>query len=253
MSVEHDKFSFFMPLDVAKAAADGAEMPDPDGGSKRVIQGIASTESQDLQGEVVLKKGIDTSYFIKHGFINDDHRPVYVGEPLEANITPAGLWIKAMLYGECSHKSEIANCSSCRADYWWALTNSLDRAKSSGGRRRVGFSIEGQIQRRDGNVIEKCWLKNIAITASPINTDTFAEVAKSLSAQPWCEIPGNENDPSCGCGCGTCSTSREITEKSVKDAMTYPQTLEWLLINTKWTPIVSLVVAKALHRNHAAR
>lgn len=252
MAVEKDRFSFFMPLDVAKAGADGAEMPGPKGGEKRLIQGIASTESEDLQGEVVLKKGIDTSYFLKHGYINDDHKPVYVGEPMEANITPAGLWVKAMLYGNCTHKSEQANCADCRADYWWALTNSLERAKSAGSNRRVGFSIEGQIQRRDGNVIEKCWLKNIAITASPINTDTFAEVAKSLSAQPWCEIPGNESDPSCACGCGTCSTAKEATAKSVGDGLTYKQTVEWILSNTAWLPIAAEVVAKAIHRKNAA-
>lgn len=243
-------FSFFMPLEIAKSG-EGEVLPD--GGTRRIIQGIASTETEDLQGEVVRKRGIDTSYFMEHGYINDDHKPVYVGEPLEAKLTDAGLWLKALMYGNCAHKSETHNCADCRADYWWALTNSLERAKSSGGRRRVGFSIEGQIQRRDGNIIEKCWLKNIAITANPINTETFAEVAKSLSAQPWCDSPGVASEISCTCACGTCATSREATRKSVMDGMDEAQTVAWIIQQRGWSPVVAGVVAKAIHRKRTAR
>jgi hypothetical protein len=48
------------------------------------------------------------------------------------------------------------------------------------------------------------------VATAPAGTPNV-EVAKSLSAQPWCEVPGNESHPACKCGCGTCSTAQEVT------------------------------------------
>jgi hypothetical protein len=184
-----ETFEFFVPL----AKSDGDD-------SKRVIQGIASTDAIDLQGETVAQSGIDTSYFMKYGYINDDHKPGpehKVGEPLECRITKAGLWIKALLY-----KGDGTE----RCDYWW---QHLLRIQRSGGDRQVGFSIEGKIIRRAGKSILKCWLKDIAITASPVNTQTWAEIAKSLSKERWCVHPWKSLEKACkGCpGNSECDTS----------------------------------------------
>lgn len=178
---EGESFHFFMPVErIEKSEKDG----------KRFIQGVASTDDRDLQGEVVRQNGIDYSYFLKHGYINDDHKdgPEHkVGEPVEARMTPAGLWMKGFLYK-----------GKERAEYWWEHINTLAQNASS---RKVGFSIQGKVQRREGNTIAKCWLQDVAITASPINTNTWAEVAKSLSAQKWCLHPWQDV---CAGGCCTC-------------------------------------------------
>lgn len=166
-----ETFSFWLPAQVVlvKGGEKGADKT-----GKRWIQGIASTDGTDLQGEIVEQRGIDFSYFLKHGYFNYDHKqgPEHkVGQPTEAKLTKNGLWVKGFLF----------NGKKLSDDVWEHMT-SLD---SSGSDRKMGFSIEGKVVKRNGNVIEKCWIKDIAVTPAPVNTNTWAEVAKSLNAQKW--------------------------------------------------------------------
>lgn len=189
-----DDFEFFVPIESISKAQDIGDKKD----DRRLIQGIASTAAIDLQGESVVQSGMDTAYFLKYGYINDDHKPGpehKVGEPIECRATKAGLWIQAFLY-----KGQE------RAEYWWQLMNSLEE---SGAKRKVGFSIQGKIIRRAGNSILKCWLQDIAITASPVNTHTWAEIVKSLSNEKWCIHPWKSLEKACkGCpGNAKCGTS----------------------------------------------
>lgn len=197
MQDTEETFDFFMPAGIMKSQDIGEEAPEL--AKKRWIQGIASTEDRDLQDEIVVQNGIDTSYFLKYGYINDDHKPGpehKVGEPVEARATKAGLWIKAFLYKGGGNE---------RSDYWWELMQTLER---SDAKRKVGFSIQGKVTRRAGKSILKCWLQDIAITASPVNTKTWAEIVKSLSKSRWCVHPWRSIEKSCkGCpGRASCST-----------------------------------------------
>jgi hypothetical protein len=208
-----DTFHFFVPCEsISKADKDG----------KRWIQGIASTSHRDLQGEVVDQKGIDFSYFLTDGYINDDHKdgPEHkVGEATECKMTPKGLFIKGFLYK-----------GKERAEYWWEHINTLAANES---KRKVGFSIQGKILRRQGRTILKCWLQDVAITASPVNTNTWAEICKSLSAQQWCLHPA---DTACKGGCCVCppgakSLTDEVDEEKALSAggmgaTLVPQSLE---------------------------
>lgn len=167
-----DTFSCWVPAQAVIVKGGKANGADATG--KRWIQGIASTSAKDLQGEIVAQDGIDFNYFLKHGYLNDDHKPGFenkVGQPTEAKLTKQGLWVKGFLFEK--HKT---------ADAIWDLINSLE---VSGANRRVGFSIQGKVQRRAGNVIKKCWIQDIAITPAPVNATTWCEMAKSLSAQSW--------------------------------------------------------------------
>ena len=189
-------FHFFVPIEaVVKAKGDKDET--------RWVQGIASTSTKDLQGEVVNQNGIDYGYFLKYGYINDDHKdgPEHkVGEPVECRMTKKGLWVKAKLYK-----------GKERSDFWWEHINALEGNKSS---RKVGFSIQGKIIRRSGNTILKCWLQDVAITASPVNTNTWAEIVKSLSTQTWCVHPW---DSTCVGGCCTCNKSLSDDDKEEEE------------------------------------
>lgn len=166
--LDEDTFHFYVPataIDISKAGK-------KDG--KRWIQGIASTDARDLQGEIVKQNGIDFSYFLRCGYFNDDHKsgPEHkVGQPTECRVTKNGLWVKGFLFK--NHK---------RADHYWELLHSLE---TSGSDRKVGFSVQGKVKRREGNKIVECWIQDIALTPSPINTTTWAEIAKSLSAMKW--------------------------------------------------------------------
>lgn len=167
-----DTFQFWVPAQAV--VVKGGDKAGADKSGKRWIQGIASTEAKDLQGEIVDQNGIDFTYFLKHGYLNNDHKPGFsnkVGQPTECKLTKNGLWVKGFLFKDHQIANDI-----------WELLNSLD---ASGSTRRLGFSIQGKVVKRAGSKIEKCWIQDIAVTPAPINTTTWAEIAKSLSAHEW--------------------------------------------------------------------
>lgn len=200
--IKDDTFSFYVPAEICKSE----DTTDKD--DKRWVQGIASTENVDLQGETVIQHGIDTSYFLKYGYFNSDHSPGpenKVGEPTECRATKAGLWVKGFLYK-----------GNEKADHWWDLMKSLEE---SGAKRKVAWSIQGKVIRRGGNSILKCWLQDIAITASPVNTHTWAEIVKSLTSERWCIHPWKSLEKACkGCpGNKDCETSIPAMLKQKED------------------------------------
>lgn len=207
-----EDFNFFLPLSKADSKVDAK--------GRRVIQGIASTEDVDLQGETVKLAGLDTSYFMKHGFFNNDHRKEptdRIGEPTEIKITKAGLWVKGFLYVD-----------NPEADKWWILINSL---VNSDANRKVGFSIEGKVTRRQGNSILKAWIQNIAITASPVNTSTWLEIVKSLSGEKFCDTPWKDDctcckDNSCACKTHAIEPEEKALTASGMGRSLIPQSLE---------------------------
>jgi predicted metal-binding transcription factor (methanogenesis marker protein 9) len=153
-------FRFHIPVKLEKSE-DG----------KRWIKGVASTEDWDLQDEKVLQSGLDFQYFLKKGFFNDNHSRETggkVGVPTDGRITPAGFYVEGYLL------------ETPRADAIWDLADSLDKA---GGDRRLGMSIEGKVKRRDGKIIKASWVKDVAITAEPINPGTFMSICKSLAEE----------------------------------------------------------------------
>lgn len=238
MSSKEETFNFFLPASVIKSGKDS------DG--KRWIQGIASTAHMDLQGESVLQDGIDFSYFLTDGWINDDHKQgpeAIVGEPVEAKLTKKGLWIKGFLYK-----------GKERSDYWWEHLNSL---VASGSSRKVGFSIEGKVKRKSGSKIEKCWIKNIAITNSPVNTQTWAEIAKSLSSEAWASEEDEEKALSAG-GMGAAlqpesleGSNKITTYKSLADvpsdvSLSFDEYVTVLQLEKGWSRATAVAVVDAI-------
>jgi len=229
MWIDEDTFTFFVPATALKISKGGKK----DG--KRWIQGIASTDSRDLQGEIVKQNGIDFSYFLKHGYFNDDHKsgPEHkVGEPTACKVTKNGLWVKGFLFN--NHK---------KADEYWELMNSLT---ASGSSRKVGFSIQGKVKRRAGKEISECWIQDIALTPAPVNTTTWAEIAKSLSASKWdfekssyvCKLEGekdrcDEDEEKALTASGGSPLVPESLDGGIKKdrtakALTYDETVEYL-------------------------
>lgn|GEM_PF-3868516 len=187
------------------------------GATTRVIQGIASTEDRDSQGESMLLEGVDFQPFLIGGFFNWNHSHApedIIGEPWAANIVrdpkSSGLMVKGHLYDGVE-----------RADKVWNLITEM----SKGGRRQMGFSVEGSCQRRNG-VIHKSVVEHVAVTHQPVNTQTWAEVAKSLvksmttqTAAPLMRedlAGGNASKLFAGpCSCGERSQSYEFPRGKV--------------------------------------
>lgn len=138
-----------------------------------IIEGIASTSKQDTDEEFLNPKGFDLSYFLNYGFINYNHQSkndpnAYIGEPIEAKITSNNeLFVKGKLWKESALAKKVVN-----------LHNLL---KKSNSKRKLGWSIEGKILKRnevDERVVEKALITNVAITATPKNPGTWANLLK---------------------------------------------------------------------------
>jgi len=155
-------------------------------GEQRRIGGIVSTESKDREDEVVLARGLDFSEFLKDGWFNDNHSKSTAG--------PVGFPEAARMVqkGEKCPNGDVAPNHGWYAeghlldghgpaDDIWNFAKALSKTS---GKRRLGFSIEGVIQRRTGadrKIIAKAKVRNVAITNCPVNTETGLSVlAKSL-------------------------------------------------------------------------
>lgn len=161
-------FKFEFPVEVFEKATD-------EPGKSRRIGGIISTEHKDQQDEIVLQRGLDFNYFLKNGWLNDNHSKDttgVVGYPLDVKRTtykgkPATYMEGYLLDGYD------------RSDKIWKLAQSLQKTN-----RRLGFSVEGKVQQRtgnDGKIVAKALVTNVAVTNCPINDKTNLEViAKSM-------------------------------------------------------------------------
>lgn len=165
-------FNFWLPI--VKSSSD------PDG---YTVEGIASTDDVDLQGERVDQRGMDCEPLLKSGYINWNHGGTpkdIIGYPVKAEIvrseevpalrdmgvTGQALWLKGQLLKGNPMAEEVRT-----------LIKSLE-----GTPRQLGFSIQGHIQSKHGDDILRCELHQIALTHEPVNPMTFAQVAKSFAS-----------------------------------------------------------------------
>jgi len=205
---------------LSKSKKDGKAKVDAKG--RRWIQGIASTSARDLQGEIVDQAGLDFSYFLKRGYFNWDHKPGEdnrVGEPTEAKLTKNGMWVKGYLYPQGLKKS---------ADDIWEHMHAVEAV---GSNRKMGFSIQGKVQRREGSTIRKCWIQEVAVTSCPVNTTTWAEIAKSLSAQEWDLSPDEDEEKAMTAGAGGNPLVPESLDSDVKDvhkSLSFDESVTWV-------------------------
>lgn len=163
-------FQVFIPIDLKKAG--------PDENGQWRIGGIAATEAEDLDGDNVIMKGLDTSYLESgraHFNWNHGNRPEdIVGEIDIFNKGSKKLYVEGFLYKGVDQAEKIFK---------------LMKAMAQGSKRKLGFSVEGKIRQREDNKILKSWVKAVAITHEPVNPYTVADLVKSLSG-----IPSGNND-----------------------------------------------------------
>ena len=176
-----DQFQFFAPLTFFEKA--GAAP-----GKRRRIAGVISTEALDKQNEIVVQKGLDFTPFLEHGWFNDNHSretDAVLGYPV-----PGG--VKRFAKGDVLPDGTRAEYNGTWAEGYlldtprarsiWELGRSLAKA---GNDRRLGFSIEGNVLKREGpgrKIVSRALVRNVAITNCPVGYGTRLELlAKSLS------------------------------------------------------------------------
>lgn len=163
------------------------EKADAPAGKRRRIGGIVSTESKDRQDEVVLQRGLDFNDFLRSGWYNDNHTKSTtggVGIPESVQMFQKGARLPdGSAAKTAGHWAEGYLLDCAEGERIWDYAQSLAKA---GNDRRLGYSIEGKIDKRTGpgrKTIAKARVRNVAITNCPVNTETRMEaLAKSLRA-----------------------------------------------------------------------
>lgn len=159
-----NKFNFFVPISFEKAGDTEAPMK---------IRGICSSEVEDADGEILEPSGFDFAPLLSTGFFNYNHRGnkdpgAIIGEPTHASVINSGkdLSIEGFLYPNAQGKAT------------WELGNTLQNFSS---KRRLGWSIEGQVIERDPmnpKRIKRARITGVAITPCPKNPNTFVDILK---------------------------------------------------------------------------
>lgn len=144
------------------------------------IQGLASTSTKDLQGEIVDIAGLDLSVLNQRkGVWNWDHK-----KGPENTIGIIDTVTKA------DNKLHLGGYLFKNHDKAKAVYQVMSSLKEQ-DRGRMGLSIEGVIRERGGEggkVIKKATLTACALTMNPVNTDTYADLAKSLVGTQELEV-----------------------------------------------------------------
>lgn len=158
-------FTAWQPVDATLFKAEPAASP-----YLAKIQGYCSTERRDRQDEVLLQRGLDFDEFVKYGYFNDNHAQetgAQVGVPQMAEYHPGKGWFTQGYLLRTPRSERI-----------------YDLAKSLvGTSRKLGFSVEGKVEGREGKTIVRAKIRHVAITHCPVNPDcTWELVAKALSA-----------------------------------------------------------------------
>lgn len=189
-----DKFNFFAEADFEKSHSFNP-LNFPIGDDRRyermIFEGLASDNMEDDEGESMEPSGFVIDRFLKHGLINLDHLPsrspinksrFWIGAPLSAKVDGNKFYVKCQLW----KKSPEA-----RAFYDKAL-----EMKESGTDRKPGFSIEGKALERDKRNpkrITKALITNVAMTMTPVNANTYADIVKGKQVRDYVDY-GFESD-----------------------------------------------------------
>lgn len=151
---------------------------DAQGNDFAEFEGVVSTEHPDLQGDIIVQKGVDWDHFKKSGVFDWEHGKEpddIIGVPTEVRTGVIckgmpGTYVKGKLLLKDNKKAQNAH----------SLMKSL-----VGSGRQMGFSVLGKGLRdpQDRRKIIKSLFSRIALTVTPVNTYTgggLVEVVKSL-------------------------------------------------------------------------
>lgn len=150
------------------------------------FSGIASDESEDAEGDKILRKALDVSYASSRGYVNWDHSrepSAQIGYLTKCEIIQPGQ------EGEYAHLGKVARSATVYVE--GMLFKHVPRAievhqimksmpKGMGG---LGLSLDGKVARdaRSGGIV-KAYVRGVAITPVPAQPKTMLQLRKSLMA-----------------------------------------------------------------------
>lgn len=178
--ITKDDFNFFVPLSGVEKGKDKA------GNEVMIVEGIASTDDQDADDEVLIPDGYVLDRFKSMGFINWNHMAKsdpskIIGEPVDCYVKNNKFYIKGMLYPDQKQAKDTYNL--------------IQTLRKSGSSRKLGWSIEGKALQRDPHNpkrIIRALITGVAITPTPVNGNTFVDLVKGSQKQDFIEYEFDE-------------------------------------------------------------
>lgn len=167
-----EEFNIFLPFDEVSKS----KKSDKGGKDYVTVAGYASTPALDFQGEKIDPIGLDPSYLLNNGYVDYEHNSdIVIGVPTDNSyVDPEkGLYLEANLFTNMPQVQDIIKLN--------------DNLKKTDAKRKLGFSIEGQVQKRNENnpnVIESVLVTGVAVTKNPANPEaTWSMIQKSNALQ----------------------------------------------------------------------
>jgi hypothetical protein len=162
-----------------------------------IIEGVASTEKRDVQGEVLDISGADISTLEEgRGFVNSDHSGRFehlVGRVLAAK--------KIHGLGDCETPTQVKYYQNLKKPFLWtklelwdghghkeadAIGSIYKFYQDKGEEAPIKLSVEGKtLERGKDGVLKRTMIKGVAITVHPANRATRTDVVgivKSMGA-----------------------------------------------------------------------
>jgi hypothetical protein len=199
ISIEHNPSSFMVRSDgTFRASFGGIEMnllkaQDKNGAVVYPFQGICSTQDKDIEGEILIQKGLDFAPFMQFGEFNWNHIPfAMVGVPVG----------KKAWFDDPVWKSQgeilggLVALSLNGKDYTTdQIVSQHNTLKKAGHTKGLAQSVEGKVVERSpcGKFVKSATIYNIALTFQPINGGTnvdllaksFAGKAEIITSDRW--------------------------------------------------------------------
>lgn len=162
-----------------------------------IIEGIASTQARDSQGETLDLDGADISALLDgRGFVNSDHSGRF--EHLVGRIIDAK---KIYSITDCETPTQVKYMTAAQRPFLWtkmelwdghghkeadAIGSIYNFFRTKGEEPPVKLSVEGKtIERGKNGVLKRTEIRGVAITVHPANRTTKTDVVgivKSLGA-----------------------------------------------------------------------
>jgi len=174
--------TFQVPITFSKAFVGDYTAANGDIKKGRIIEGIASTEGKDQQGEIVIQDKMDCSYLLEKGYVNWNHSHApedQIGKPLEVVKLPGGPNTPNNL--PCTFFRAMLFESMPRSEAVWNLAKALEETSGYGEDRFLGFSVEGGVRVRNGNILIETIVRHMAATHEPVNAQAVARCVLAKS------------------------------------------------------------------------
>jgi hypothetical protein len=158
--------------------------------------GIASDESEDVQGDSILKKSLDLSYAQQRGYVNWDHSrepadqlgfltSIEVISGSKLSTIKKSLGIDVPETASVYYEGELYKHVPKAVEVQHILKSIAENPNAKG----LGVSVDGVCARdKEDRTVVRAFVRGIALTPAPVHTQTLAVLRKSLLSNSSSEV-----------------------------------------------------------------